>query len=180
MVIMIVNVACNNNTSPSNPAHSDSTVTDTQKPDTAGVGKKTANSDDEEVSPDAIDSSFILNGENCKLHFKHYCLMDSIIKVPKKYLEPYGMDLFVTHNFASAVKVEKNSMVVVDTILYKKSFQKYLDDNLKSCGVLLYPTVNTSDGTIEINYSISIPLTDIGVAVGMNIDKKGKLTFKPQ
>lgn len=80
----------------------------------------------------------------------------------------------------SSMKVEKNGTGILDTMIYKKDFNRFLDENLRQYGVLLYPVLKASNDIIQINYSISIPLTDVGTGVTAKISKEGVLSFSPQ
>jgi hypothetical protein len=126
----------------------------------------------------AFDTSYIVNTDTFRVNFKHYCLMDSSIIVPKKYVEIYGLDSFVTHNFESELKVRKNDNLVFNKIIKKHQFDKYLDDNLRKYGALLYPEASIKNTLLEIDYSISIPLTDVGVRIEMTVNSDGKVEIK--
>jgi hypothetical protein len=131
-------------------------------------------------NPLTVDSVLVIGNDSFRINFRHYCLMDSAINVPGKYTEVYGLPNFITHNFVSSVKVEKNGTGILDTMIYKKDFNRFIDDNLKQYGVLLYPVLKLGNGIIQINYSISIPLTDVGTGVSARISKEGILSFSSQ
>jgi hypothetical protein len=128
--------------------------------------------------PCIIDSVFAFGTDTFKMHFKHYCLMDSAITVPKQYVNIYKLDSFVTHNFVTEVKLDKNSKTIFQATVYKKNFEKFLYPQLKEYGILFCPEINLSRDTIELDYSISIPLTDIGVGVEMIINRDGSVVYK--
>jgi hypothetical protein len=104
--------------------------------------------------------------------------MDSAITVPKQYVNIYKLDSFVTHNFVTEVKLDKNSKTIFQATVYKKNFEKFLYPQLKEYGILFCPEINLSRDTIELDYSISIPLTDIGVGVEMIINRDGSVVYK--
>lgn len=128
-------------------------------------------------TPFISDSSYLLGNDTFRVSLRHACLMDSAVVIPQKYVGIYGMDSFTTHNFASSIKVEKNGVIVVEKDISKNEFDKFLDSSLKAYGVLLYPSVKSFADSIEISYSVSIPLTDVGVGVGMAIKKDGTIAL---
>ncbi|AXY74409.1 hypothetical protein D3H65_10665 [Paraflavitalea soli] len=128
--------------------------------------------------PIYIDSSYIISKDTFKITMKHYCLRDSAITVPNKYVEVYKLNNFVTHNFNTILTIKKNGVTVTEKNITKSDFENYLEENLRNYGVLLYPEVETMDSTVKINYSISIPLTDIGIGVSVMVDKYGNANFK--
>jgi len=128
--------------------------------------------------PCKIDSVFTFGADTFQMHLKHYCLMDSAIKVPKKYVHMYKLDSFVTHNFATVIRLDKNSKTIFKRTVYKNDFEKFLYPQLKEYGALLCPEMNLSNNTIELDYSISIPLTDVGVGVAMVMNPDGTITYK--
>jgi len=130
--------------------------------------------------PCIVDSVFSFGADTFRLHLRHYCLMDSAIKVPKKYVQIYKLDSFVTHNFATEIKLDRNNHTVFHGMVYKKDFDKYLYPQLKEYGALFCPEVNLSKDTIELDYSISIPLTDVGVGVAMILNRDGSVVYKAQ
>lgn len=112
-----------------------------------------------------LDSTVTIGSDIFRIRLKHSCLFDSSVVVPKKYVSLFGMDQFITHNFDSDLKVEKNGTIIINRMITKSDFNHLLDNNLKKYGVLLYPDLGIEDTSIQINYSISIPLTDVGVGV---------------
>jgi hypothetical protein len=103
--------------------------------------------------------------------------MDSAIRVPKKYVYMYKVDSFVTHNFASDILLVKNNKEILRETLYKKDFQRLLPQELKAYGALFCPELEIKNDSIWLDYSISIPLTDVGIGVHTIIDKDGRLTY---
>jgi hypothetical protein len=130
--------------------------------------------------PVTIDSVFFAGTDVLELHVYYYCLKDSAIKVPKSYVGMYKLDSFVTHNFETQVKLTKNGKVILERTVRKKDFVPFLDHYLKSYAVLLFPDVGMENDTIHISYSITIPLTDVGIGARMLIDRNGKVRFKGQ
>jgi hypothetical protein len=48
-----------------------------------------------------------------------------------------------------------------------------LDTPLNKYATLLYPTLKLNNDSIQIHYNISIPVTDVGIGIKINFDKKG-------
>ena len=124
-----------------------------------------------------VDTVFLFKGDSFRLVLTHYCLHDNSVHVPQKYTKIYGLDSFVTHAFKSDLLLKKNNKVIVSKSIQKGDFKKYLDSNLSNYGVVLYPEIRIMNDEIEIGYSVSIPLTDVGKAVKVSIDENGKIIF---
>jgi hypothetical protein len=115
---------------------------------------------------------------NIKISTKYYCLFDNRVTIPKKYAWEdviEGKD-FITHNYCQDVKVTMNDKVIFDKVITKEFFKDKIYTELKQYGVLLYPSFNydTKNEISNLSYSISIPLTDIGIGVKISIDNNGK------
>ena len=180
--------ACNNSTV--KDTHGSGSVADSQvkKVDNNAVNDTTNPSGDitsnfnEYVArynkPCLIDSVFTIGADTFDLHLKHYCLMDSAIKVPEKYVSMYKLDSFVTHNFVTIVRLDKNNKTILQRKVYKKDFENFLFPQLKEYGALLCPSLNLSNGTIDLDYSVSIPLTDVGTGITMILNRDGTIVYK--
>ena len=129
-------------------------------------------------TPCLIDSAFRVGADRFIVHLKHYCLMDSGITVPHKYVGMYKLDHFVTHNFATQVQVERNDSIILRKTVYKKDFDMFLYPELKDYGALRCPAMAIKNDNIELHYSISIPLTDVGIGATAAIDRDGNVTYK--
>jgi hypothetical protein len=110
-----------------------------------------------------IDTSYVYNEKSIRITFDHRCLFDSTVKIPAKYVSYLGIREFTTHNFESRLRVKSNGNILIDTIINKALFENLLFDELKKYGVLLYPNFSVVNDKINIDYSISIPMTDVGV-----------------
>lgn len=120
-----------------------------------------------------IDTTVQLGGA---INFKltHYCLFDTLV-IPSKYSWSENPSDFSTHNFASRITISKDGKAIVDTLVKKQAFDQILSPELKSYGVLLNPNYRGFDGGIfKIQYSLSIPLTDVGKSVVLEITTDGK------
>ncbi|RFS20474.1 hypothetical protein DVR12_18060 [Chitinophaga silvatica] len=113
-----------------------------------------------------IDTLVMIGNKNIEISFRHYCLHDSTLRIPAKYTQIYGLKNFITHNFESTLKVASNNKVILDTIIQKIVFTDSLPTYLREYGALMFPVFTIQNyERIVINYSISIPLTDVGEAV---------------
>lgn len=128
-----------------------------------------------------IDTLFQLHKEeSIRLRLEHCCLFDTLI-IPTKYNWSSEKTEFYAHNFSSKLYLVKNNNdTILSTIIRKENFYP-LDESLEKYGILLYPNFegfSYEANKFTIQYSISVPLTDVGKAVYANIDLKGKLSFE--
>src|SRR5258706_10637759 len=63
----------------------------------------------------------------------------------------------------------------LERTVYKKDFEKFLRPQLQKYGALLCPGMALSSNQIKLDYSISIPLTEVWVGVTRRIDRNGKI-----
>ena len=108
----------------------------------------------------------------------HFCLKDNAINLPGKILKIYRLKEFRTHSFQSTLRIVAGKKIILDTVIPKAMFTKYLFAEENEFGVLLYPKLLFSPNKLSVNYSISVPLTDVGVGVSLETDCSGKLTIK--
>lgn len=113
-----------------------------------------------------IDTIFLAGRKHIHLRFSNYCLFDHSLTIPENYVQYYGMDKFVSNNFASSVIVEKDGQRVLDTIIDKSAFAILLIQHdfisLYDYGALVFNSLNIHPDHLDINYTILIPLSDIG------------------
>ena len=125
--------------------------------------------------PVLIGTSFVDKGKQYEVIFRHYCTMDNGLVVPAKYNFDTNRD-FITHNFVSDLTVLAGKDTVFQKHITKVTFQPLLDTldtPLNKYGTLLYPTLDINKDSIQIHYSISIPVTDVGIGADIKFDKKG-------
>lgn len=127
--------------------------------------------------PVTIDSTWFAGKDTFRLVLTYSCLMDSAVTVPAQYVKFYGLDSFVTHNFTSSLQVKKNGILLLDRTIKKQDFDKELDASLRNYGVLLSPYIKLFTDSVQINYSLSIPLTDVGIPVSAVVNKEGGIRF---
>jgi hypothetical protein len=127
-----------------------------------------------------IDTNFLVGNLEYRLQFEHYCLYDTLV-IPEKYSWSNNPQDFITHNFESKVLLAQGKDTIVSTIIRKDAFEQNLDNSLLKYGVLLYPSYrgfNQAQNAVQIHYSISVPLTDVGKGVELEIGLDGNLTVK--
>ena len=127
-----------------------------------------------------VDTSFKVGSDLFHVIFKYKCTFDSGLNIPQKVISIYGLKKFITHNFISSVLVFKNEEPFIKQEINKNTFSELCDSSLKTYGSLLYPyiVINNLPNILEIHFSISIPLTDVGKAVIITFDNKGKVGIK--
>lgn len=124
-----------------------------------------------------IDTTIAFGQEDINIKFKYYCLFDSAIKIPSKYIWEGGMDQFTTHNFESDILITKNEDLLYEAKVDKGTFANLLSNELVSYGVLLYPSFKKFDPEKKefvFHYSISIPITDVGTSATLYVSMDGE------
>lgn len=122
--------------------------------------------------PVFIDTSFVANGKKLEVLFHYWCTMDSSILVPAKYNFDTDKN-FVTHNFISDLKVLSDKDTIFKKHITKSTFDNLIDTTLKKYATLLFPNFSIDNDSIKIEYSITIPVTDVGTGVYIKFDKGG-------
>nr|WP_294950451.1 hypothetical protein [uncultured Mucilaginibacter sp.] len=127
-----------------------------------------------------IDSVFDNGKERISLRVKYYCLKDSDIVIPKRYYDAENPTDFITHPFVSDILLINGRDTVLNKQFTAKDFQPFFKDPfvgaLKKYGGLLAPSISgtsTRDNFI-VYYSLSIPVTDLGIPVKIIIQKNGR------
>lgn len=124
-----------------------------------------------------IDTTIVLGIDSFHIVLNHYSTNDSGIVVPAEYLGFYGMNRFVTSAFQSKLSILKNGSLFSDRRIVRKDFDLIADNSMKDFGVLLYPNLDICKGHIEVHYSLSIPLSDVGKRVKVQVQDDGSLKF---
>jgi hypothetical protein len=121
-----------------------------------------------------FDTTLTIGNDVYRIVFKHTCTFDSAVILPAKYVSLYGLQQFVTHNFTSIVSIYKNNSLVVERHITKDLFRPQAGSSLAQYGVLLYPDIKILNKSfLRIDYSLSIPLTDVGHGVNVSFTKEG-------
>lgn len=111
-----------------------------------------------------VDTTFARGLDTFRLLFNYKCLFDSSLLIPKKYVDIYGFESFKTHNFEANLILFKNRIKILDDKITKSKFANQIDESLKRYATLFYPYIKIEDSIIKVHFSVSIPLTDVGVA----------------
>jgi hypothetical protein len=125
-----------------------------------------------------VDTSFAYNEKKLQISFRYYCTYDSALHLPGKYVGIYGLKEFTTHDFKSILKISVGKNLVIDTAITKEMFTDEIYEEEKLYGALLHPNLSFSDKSLAIDYSISIPLTDVGVGTSLECGYDGRLSVK--
>lgn len=112
---------------------------------------------------------------NIHIVFSNYCLHDSSLIIPGKFVSMYGMKELVTHTFQSSLKIQPNNIKTVDTLINKSFFDLSKLETLNKYGVLSYDHINISDDHLDVLYTIGVPLTDLGANVVLHCYYSGEL-----
>jgi hypothetical protein len=110
-----------------------------------------------------VDTTFKRGIDTFRFVFNYKCLYESGLLIPEKYVGIYGFKSFKAHNFAANLVLYKNNSKIVDDRITKSKFTNQIDSSLKQYGDLLYPYVEIEDTIIKVHFSITIPLTDVGI-----------------
>jgi hypothetical protein len=122
------------------------------------------------------DTTFIIGADTFTVTLNHSCTGDSFL-LPAKYIETYKLPRFMAHNLKTDIVIEKDGVSILDKRIIKKDFESVADQSLNQYAVLLYPILKQTGDSIYIDYSLSIPLTDVGIAVRATILKDGGMYF---
>jgi hypothetical protein len=126
-----------------------------------------------------MDSTFLIHGNRYFLHLRQYCLFDSGISVPVLYLEPYKLNRFVTHNFAADITLAKNDSVIIRKQITRDDFiNEHTESNLAAFGAIDFGGAREFEDHIALHFSYSIPLTDVGVPISVDLYTNGKLKIQ--
>jgi hypothetical protein len=128
-------------------------------------------------TPIFVDTFFVDNGQQFEAIFHYFSTMDSGLIIPAKYNFDINKD-FVTHNFISDLMLLSGKDTLFKKQITKSIFDKLLDSSLKKYATLMYPEFYIKNDSIEIHYSISIPVTDVGIGVNVKFAQNGNYTIK--
>jgi hypothetical protein len=124
-----------------------------------------------------IDKQVIDGKDTLQLHETYYCLHDSSLVIPKHYL--WGGDKtknFTANTFATKVIVINNRDTVLNKVFKRIDFDSALWDRLRRYAIIFsadYVGYNKAKHEFALGYSITIPLTDVGVSAAITVNKKG-------
>lgn len=132
---------------------------------------------DSYLHPLVVDSFFNSAGINYKVQFKHFCLTDSSFNVPAQYNFDTHKS-FTTHPFISELIITTETDTILNKKITSSIFHNLADESLKKYGTLFYPDFSIEGDSISIKYSYSIPVTDVGIAVGIVFNKEGRYSIR--
>lgn len=125
-----------------------------------------------------MDTS-IKDSEGRKIHVytKYYCSFDNAIIIPQKYVWETSNKSFKTHNFLQDITIVIEQDTLFNKTFTKSDFSDFLYPELKKYAVLMFLnfTYDKQNNLFNFDYSISIPITDVGIGCRLTIDKKGQI-----
>ncbi len=112
-------------------------------------------------------------------HFlvRHYCLYDSAVIVPSRYNFDTNAP-FTTHNFETEILITRGEDTLVRKKVIKDDFRGNLFPALDSFGVMLPPTCKVNHSKLILEYSISVPVTDVGIGLTLLVDTMGNYSIQ--
>jgi hypothetical protein len=124
--------------------------------------------------------TFFKNSEGKLIHIqtKYYCLFDSAIVVPKKYVWEDTTRSFTTHNYSQDIKIIVDKDTIFNNTIKKDDFADKLYPELKKHAVLMFPnfSYDKENNLFEFGFSITIPITDVGEGWRLIIDNNGNIS----
>lgn len=118
------------------------------------------------------------NNEKIKIYSKYYCLFDSGLIVPARYVWEDTTKKFITHNYADDIVIISNNDTFIKKTITKKDFVNKLPDELKNYAVIFQPKFEGYDSKTDcfnFSFSISIPITDVGQSRNLSIKRNGEV-----
>jgi hypothetical protein len=127
-----------------------------------------------------IDTIGVSKRDTFLVKLEHQCLFDSVT-IPKKYSWSERPSDWIAHNFRSMISISSpSSKVLVEREVTKELFSKFLSTDVQTYGVLMEPTFrgfSEEKNTFGFFYSISIPMTDVGKGLLLEIGTDGKINI---
>jgi hypothetical protein len=124
-----------------------------------------------------IDTILVSGKDSLHLHLKYYCVKDSNLVIPKKYVfDDKNPQDFITHGFASNILLVHHRDTIFNKTIRRSDFNSVITDQLRNYGTLKMPYLsefNKDKNQVILHYSISIPATEIGTGASLIINKKG-------
>ena len=114
-----------------------------------------------------LDTTQYKNGDTLRLVIRMARIPADSFPLPAKYLEEIDLKFFEAWNMSSTIIFFVNGRLKSERSITKKDFAGCMTDkDTKRYGVLMYPEVDSLDSQgFQINYSVSIPLTQVGTLV---------------
>ncbi|GAA3934850.1 hypothetical protein [Hymenobacter algoricola] len=120
-----------------------------------------------------IDTQFIIS--KIPFNIKIKSEYTHKINIPKKYVNIYKIEYYKANDYKYIIELkyrDKSNTISID----KSKFPSFTNIDLKKYGQLVYRKISLSNNKVNIKYSISIPLTDIGKPEEIAIDTIGNYT----
>lgn len=126
-----------------------------------------------------VDSSFTdSEGKQIHVRTKYYCLFDNAIIVPEQYVWEDTNQTFSTHNYSQDILITIDNDTIFNKTITKRDFADKLYPELRNYAVLMFPNFeyDKAKHVFAFGYSLTIPITDIGVGWRLLIDEKGNMS----
>lgn len=123
----------------------------------------------------AVDSVIYRGKDSVRVLYKHYADHHNLIVIPDRFTEMYGLHKYTAPEFIASLKMIRNGIVIIDTSYGKKMFIDYVPQEWREFSILMHPHLYIEEKEVRINYSISIPLTDLGRSASLTVDYNGYL-----
>ena len=124
-----------------------------------------------------LDTLIDIDGKKYRIKLKHYCLFDNALKIPKTY---NGSE-FQTHNYAIDLNISVDGKSLIEKKIVKEDFKDAVNKELQNFGVILYPNFEgfkADEKAFVFEFSLSVPVTDIGVPVSFLVNTEGVFSVK--
>jgi len=128
------------------------------------------------------DTTIIDGKDSLTLHFKYYCLHDSSLIVPGRYIAWNGVEKkdYTVNNFVSKILIVKNKDTILNRTFLKKDFDKVIFEEERKYGIMFdadFQGYSKTKGEFLFGYTITIPMTDVGVPASITVNKMGIFTI---
>jgi hypothetical protein len=117
-----------------------------------------------------IDTTVTLLGKRLTIHLRHYSNGDSAIVIPQRYASIYGLKQFKTSDFETRLIINEADRTLFDTMIRKNIFRDSVDESVAAYGTLYFDRggIHYFRDHLNLYYSYSIPLTDVGRGVSLD------------
>jgi hypothetical protein len=124
-----------------------------------------------------IDKQVIDGKDTFQIHQTYYCLHDSSLIVPRRYL--WGGDTtkdFTTHTFASKIVLVNNGDTVLNRVFKKADFDNVMWVPLRTYAYMFdadFIGYDKNQREFAFGFTLDIPLTDVGLPAFVVVGQKG-------
>ena len=109
----------------------------------------------------------------------YYCLFDSAVTIPGRYVWEDTTKTFTTHNYAHDITIVRDHDTIFKRTITKADFADLVNPEWRSYSVLFDPPnfeYDTAKAVYRFGYSLTIPITDLGEGWSLLIDNNGRMT----